>query len=57
MAQNLKINGITYNGVSSLSIKKSDGGEAKFVDASHFETWVCEMKNGTTVEKVVNVID
>ena len=57
MAQNLKINGITYNGVSSLSIKKSDGGEAKFVDASHFETWVCEMKDGTTVEKEVNVSD
>lgn len=55
MAQNLVINGITYNGVDSLTIPKSSGGQAEYKDASNFETWVCEMENGTTVEKAVNV--
>lgn len=34
MAQNLVINGITYNGVESLSIAKSGGGVANFTDLS-----------------------
>lgn len=34
MAQNLVINGVTYNGVASLEIPKSGGGKAEFVDAS-----------------------
>ena len=55
MAQNLVINGITYNGVDSLTIPKSGGGQAEFVDASNFETWVFEMDDGTTIEKAVNV--
>lgn len=32
MAQNLVISGVTYNGVSSLSIPKSGGGSATFVE-------------------------
>lgn len=34
MAQNLVINGVTYNGVDSLTIPKSGGGKAEYVDAS-----------------------
>lgn len=55
MAQNLVINGVTYNGVESLSIPKSGGGNAEYKDASNFETWVFELEDGTTVEKAVNV--
>lgn len=55
MAQNLVINGITYNGVESLSIVTSGGGKAQFLDATNFETWVFELEDGTTVEKAVNV--
>ena len=32
MAQNLTINGVTYNGVESLSIPKSGGGNAVFTE-------------------------
>ena len=46
MAQNLVINGVTYNGVESLSIPTSGGGNAEYKDASKFETWVFEMLNG-----------
>lgn len=55
MAQNLVINGVTYNGVESLSIPKSGGGKAEYKDATMFETWVFEMEDGTSVEKEVNV--
>ena len=34
MAQNLVINGVIYNGVDSLTIPKSDGGNAEYVDAT-----------------------
>lgn len=57
MAQNLVINGITYNGVGSLSIPKSGGGNAQYNDASNYETWICELEDGSTVEKKVNVSD
>ena len=55
MAKNLVINGITYNGVGSLSIPTSNGGSAEYKDASNFENWVFEMESGTTVEKAVFV--
>lgn len=55
MAQNLVINGVTYNGVSSISIPTNSGGNAEYVDATNFETWVFELEDGTTVEKAVNV--
>lgn len=55
MAQNLVINGVTYNGTDSLTIPKSDGGNAQFLDATNYETWTFEMEDGTTVEKAVNV--
>ena len=57
MAQNLVINGVTYNGVGSLSIPKSGGGNAQYNDASNYETWICELEDGSTVEKKVNVSD
>lgn len=34
MAQNIIINGVSYNGVSSISIPTSDGGNAQYIDAS-----------------------
>lgn len=55
MAQNIVINGVTYNGVSSISVPTSNGGEATFADASTVETWVFTMEDGTTTEKRVNV--
>lgn len=57
MGQNLVINGVTYNGVESLTIPKSGGGNAEYCDATNFETWVFEMEDGTTIEKAVNVND
>jgi hypothetical protein len=57
MGQNLVINGVTYNGVESLTIPKKGGGNAEFCDATNFETWVFEMEDGTTIEKAVNVND
>lgn len=38
MAQNLVINGVTYNGVDSLSIPKSGGGKAEYVDINAVAT-------------------
>lgn len=55
MAQNLVINGVTYNGVDSLTIPKSGGGNAEYIDASNYETWVLELEDGATVEKVVHI--
>lgn len=55
MAQNLVINGVTYNGVDSISVPTSSGGEATFSDVSKVETWVFTLDNGTTTEKQVNV--
>ena len=55
MAQNLVINGVTYNGVDSISVPTSNGGEATFADVSTVETWVFTMADGTTTEKKVNV--
>ena len=55
MAQNLIINGVTYNGVTSLSIPTNNGKTATFLDSSNFETWTFELENGATVQKVVNV--
>lgn len=57
MAQNLVINGITYNGVDSLTIPNSSGGDVEYKDASNYETWVLEFEDGATVEKAVNVVD
>ena len=55
MAQNLVINGVTYNSVGSISIPTSNGGNAEYVDATNFETWAFELEDGTTVEKAVNI--
>jgi hypothetical protein len=55
MAQNVVINGVTYNGVDSITIPTSNGGKAEYKDATAFETWVCEMENGAIVEKVVYI--
>lgn len=48
MAQNLVINGITYNGVESLSIAKSGGGVANFTDLSGDTVTPETLANGVT---------
>ena len=46
MAQNLTINGVTYNGVASLSIPKSGGGNATFPDTSDADALDAEILAG-----------
>lgn len=48
MAQNLVINGVTYNGVTSLSIPSSGGGTAAFPDTSDATAAVGDIASGKT---------
>jgi hypothetical protein len=48
MAQNLVINGVTYNSVNSLSIPKSGGGNAVFPDTSDANATAGDILSGKT---------
>jgi hypothetical protein len=48
MAQNLVINGVTYNSVNSLSIPKSSGGNAVFPDTSDANATESDILSGKT---------
>lgn len=48
MAQNLVINGVTYNSVNSLSIPKSGGGNAVFPDTSDANATASDILSGKT---------
>lgn len=48
MAQNLVINGVTYNSVTSLSIPKSAGGNAAFPDTSDANAAAGDIASGKT---------
>jgi hypothetical protein len=48
MAQNLVINGVTYNSVNSLSIPKSGGGNAVFPDTSDANATESDILSGKT---------
>ena len=48
MAQNLVINGVTYNSVNSVSIPKSDGGNAVFPDTSDANATAGDIASGKT---------
>ena len=48
MAQNLVINGVTYNSVNSLSIPKSAGGNATFPDTSDATAVAADILSGKT---------
>ena len=48
MAQNLTINGVTYNSVASLSIPKAAGGSAAFPDTSDADAAVGDIATGKT---------
>ena len=48
MAQNLVINGVTYNSVTSLSIPKSAGGNAAFPDTSDANAAAADIATGKT---------
>jgi len=48
MAQNLVINGVTYNSVNSLSIPKSAGGNAVFPDTSDASATESDILSGKT---------
>ena len=48
MAQNLIINGVTYNSVNSLSIPKSGGGNAVFPDTSDANATESDILSGKT---------
>lgn len=48
MAQNLVINGVTYNSVNSLSIPKSAGGNAVFPDTSDANATASDILSGKT---------
>ena len=48
MAQNLTINGVTYNSVASLSIPKAAGGNATFPDTSDADASVGDIATGKT---------
>ena len=48
MAQNLTINGVTYNSVTSLSIPKSGGGSAAFPDTSDADAVAGDIAAGKT---------
>lgn len=57
MAQNLVINGVTYNGVESLSIAKRGGGVANFTDLTGDTVTPETLANGVTAhDKSGNVI-
>lgn len=34
MSKNVKVNGVTYNGVSTVKMQTADGGEAIFYDSA-----------------------
>lgn len=48
MAQNLEINGVTYNSVTALSVAKSGGGTADFLDTSDADATVSDILTGKT---------
>ena len=48
MAQNLTINGVTYNSVASLSIPKAAGGSAAFPDTSDADASAGDIATGKT---------
>lgn len=48
MAQNLTINGVTYNSVTSLAIPKSAGGTAAFPDTSDANAAAADIATGKT---------
>ncbi len=48
MAQNLEINGVTYNGVASLSIPRSGGGSAAFPDTTDADATADDILSGKT---------
>lgn len=48
MSQNLSINGVTYNSVTSLSIPKSAGGNAAFPDTSDADAAAGDIATGKT---------
>lgn len=48
MAQNVIINGVTYQSVPSVSIPKSGGGNAVFVDTSDADATGAHLLNGKT---------
>lgn len=46
MAQNVIINGVTYQNVPEVDIPKSGGGSAKFYDASGADFTAADLRNG-----------
>lgn len=46
MAQNVTINGVTYQDVPSVDIPKSGGGTAKFYDTTGAEVTAGDLRNG-----------
>lgn len=48
MAQNVIINGVTYQSVPSVNIPKSGGGNAVFVDTSDADATGAHLLNGKT---------
>lgn len=46
MAQNVVINGVTYQNVPEVDIPKSGGGTAKFYDASGADMVAADLRNG-----------
>lgn len=48
MAQNVIINGVTYQSVPEVDIPKSGGGTAKFVDTSDADATSAQLRNGAT---------
>lgn len=48
MAQNVIINGVTYQNVPEVDIPKSGGGTAKFYDAAGTNVTAADLRNGKT---------
>ena len=48
MAQNVTINGVTYNSVPEVDIPKSGGGTAKFYDTAGADTESADVLTGKT---------
>ena len=48
MAQNIKINGVTYNSVNSLQVPKASGGTASFPDTSDATATAGDILSGKT---------
>ena len=46
MAQNVIINGVTYQSVPEVDIPKAGGGSAKFYDASGTDLTAADLRNG-----------